>query len=75
VLGGCSVEGHWHSVALGVGEHVAVMPPQTFGVPPPPQVLGAAQVPQLIVPPQPSEIVPQLIPAGQAVSGVQQGPR
>src|SRR5262245_46278022 len=33
--------------------------PQTLG-PPPPQVSGAVQLPQLSVPPQPSEIIPQL---------------
>jgi hypothetical protein len=38
---------------------VVLVVPQTFAVPPPPHVAGAMQVPQLIVPPQPSNAVPQ----------------
>ena len=48
------------------------MQPQTFGVPPPPQVCGAVHAgPQLTVPPHPSSMVPQFLPAPQEVIGVQ----
>jgi hypothetical protein len=45
---------------------------QTLGLlgVPPPHVCPPGHVPQLMVPPQPLEIVPQLSPTGQAVSGV-----
>ena len=43
--------------------------PQTLATPAPPHVWGAVQDPQISVPPQPSEIVPQL-PVGQ-VFGMQ----
>jgi hypothetical protein len=36
------------------------------------QVCPLEHVPQLIIPPQPSEAVPQFCPAGQVVAGVQQ---
>ena len=51
-----------------------VRQPQLPGVPPPPQLSGAVQVPQGMVPPQPSEAVPQVCPVGQAVALVQQLP-
>lgn len=46
--------------------------PQTLGVPPPPQTPTLQAPPQSMRPPQPSGAMPQLAPAGQAVSGVQQ---
>ena len=52
------------------GTHMATAVPQRPGTPPPPQVAAPAQVPQLMVPVQPSLIVPQVMPAGQAVIGV-----
>src|SRR4051812_47241125 len=45
--------------------------PQTFGVTAP-QNSGSVQVPHAIVPPQPSEMVPQLAPCSLQVFGVQQ---
>jgi len=44
--------------------------PQTLVTPPPPQV-PVVQVPQLSVPPHPSEIEPQFLPAEAQLSGVQ----
>ena len=41
-----------------------------FSFQPPPQVVPVPHVPQLTLPPQPSAIVPQRKPAGQAVIGV-----
>src|SRR6185437_10614386 len=52
-----------------------VLLPQTLAVPPPPHVSPVAQVPQLSMPPQPSEIVPQLSGVGHLVSGVQLAPQ
>src|SRR6185437_6806636 len=44
--------------------------PQTFAVPPPPQVSPVGHTPpQVTMPPQPSEIVPQLSGDGQVVIG------
>ena len=46
--------------------------PHTFALPPPPHVCGAVQAPQLIVPPHPSDMVPQFRPPLHVVAGVQQ---
>jgi hypothetical protein len=43
----------------------------TFGVPPPPQVIGLAHVPHESMPPQPSEIVPQVAPCAAQGVGAQ----
>jgi hypothetical protein len=43
--------------------HVFGVHPHWFATPPPPHVFGAVHVPQSVVPPQPSEIVPQFSPA------------
>src|SRR5215468_6383034 len=53
------------SVAAPVGP-----PPQTLATPPPPQVWGAVQVPQVSVPPQPSAMLPQVVPCAAHVVGV-----
>ena len=58
------------AVPQPVGTHVEAALPQRPGTPPPPHVRPPPHVPQLIDPPQPLLIVPQLKPAGQAVSGV-----
>jgi hypothetical protein len=51
-----------------------VPPPHTFGCPAPPQMAGEVHAPpQETVPPQPSAIDPQFMPAGQLVMGVQGG--
>src|SRR5262249_10569600 len=47
--------------------------PQTLATPAPPQVWGATQTPQVSVPPQPSGMVPQFLPAAAQVVGVQTG--
>src|SRR5438132_1380504 len=44
--------------------------PQTLRTPPPPQVWGEVQEPQLTVPPQPSEMQPQLLPVAEHVVAV-----
>src|SRR5689334_16997280 len=46
-------------------------PPQTLAVPPPPQVWGDVHEPQVNMPPQLSEICPQLAPCAAHVVGVQ----
>ena len=48
--------------------------PQTLAIPPPPHVWGAVQDPQTSEPPQPSKIVPQVLPCAAQVVGVQQAP-
>jgi hypothetical protein len=60
---------------LPVPPSVTLPPPQTFGMPPPPQIVGAAHVValQLTMPPQPSEMLPQFMPAGHAVIFVHEG--
>ena len=60
--------GVW-SATVEPGVQTAVLP-QTFAVPPPPQVCGALHEPQLIVPPHPSETVPQFAPSRVHVFGV-----
>jgi hypothetical protein len=57
--------------AWPVGQVVAGVHPQTFGVPPPPHVCGLVQLPQVSVPPQPSDTVPQFRPSCAQVLGVQ----
>jgi hypothetical protein len=63
-----------------IGVHGPLTPPsptpspQTFARPPPPQVAGEMQpVPQLTRPPHPFAMLPQFIPAGHVVIGVQLG--
>src|SRR5438132_10125359 len=52
----------------GIGGGAGIPPPpQTLGVPSPPQVCGDVHVPQVRVPPQPSEIEPQLSPCAVQV--------
>jgi hypothetical protein len=61
-----------HVVTVGVQPVSPPPPPQTFGCPPPPQTSGAVQpTPQPMVPPQPSAMLPQFMPAGQLVIFVQ----
>jgi hypothetical protein len=51
-------------------------PPQTFAWPPPPQIcpcVAHEELPHDTVPPQPSAMLPQFIPAGHCVSGVHCG--
>jgi hypothetical protein len=61
----------WHATPPSA---VTVPPPQTLGVPLPPQIEGAGHAPpQLTVPPHPSAMTPQFIPAGHDVSFVQLG--
>jgi hypothetical protein len=49
-------------------------PPHTLGLPAPPQMAGEVQAaPHETVPPQPSAIEPQFMPAGQLAIGVQGG--
>ncbi|MDP9036066.1 MAG: hypothetical protein M3O50_14795 [Myxococcota bacterium] len=43
--------------------HVVFAQPHLFGTPPPPQLAGGAQLPQSIVPPHPSEPLPQSKPS------------
>ncbi len=46
---------------------------QTLAVPPPPQVCGEVHEPQWIVPPQPSEMLPQFLLCAAQVVGVHDG--
>ena len=55
------------STAVDAGAGVR---PQTLAMPPPPHVWGAVQDPQTSEPPQPSRIVPQVLPWAAHVVGV-----
>src|SRR5437867_996360 len=55
------------STAVDAGGGVS---PQTLAIPPPPHVWGAVQDPQTSEPPQPSRIVPQVLPCAAQVVGV-----
>src|SRR5215470_8630768 len=44
---------------------------ETMATPPPPQVWGAVQVPQVSVPPQPSAMLPQVVPWAAQLVGMQ----
>jgi hypothetical protein len=58
-------------MAVTVSVEVLVLPPQTFATPPPPHVCAPLHVPQVKVPPQPSEIVPQVLPCDAQLWAVQ----
>src|SRR5438094_707304 len=63
LAGGAAVEPH--------GPELVVPPPHTLVVPPPPQVCGEVQLPQLSRPPQPLEMLPQVLLCAVHVVGVQ----